>query len=326
TPTYLSRRPELVAAGALVVAEGWVQAELPPEVEAYPGPVLWVVWDPGAKPPGWEVFGLPDARTAVRVVDARHRAQPTEAWVGQVPTVLFSPGPASALKLARSLSALGHVAYDHPGLPGPVRETLAQLFSQGRLTAVVCGGPVPEGLRGAKRRVWLGPTAKEVFLQQAAGGVDSGDQVTLVLAFGQEDVRRARAEWESRHPSRQGLAAVYRLLRDLGGEVRWPDDLLAQRVHEATGLDPRLAVPAALDVLEAAHLLRRERVAGGWRVQLCGVEGRKDLASVLRFAEGERSRAAFEAGSRWLVSCPALEVLEQVAAGSVAARTGSGAG
>ncbi len=326
TPTYLSRRPELLAAGALVVAEGWVQAELPSELGACLGPVLWVIWHPGAKPPGWGVFGLPDARTAIRVLDVRRRGQPTEAWVGQVPTVLFSPGPASALELARSLSAVGQVAYDHPGLPGPVRETLAQLFSQGKLTAVVCGGPVPEGLRGARRLVWLGPTAREVFLQQAAGGMDSGDQVTLVLAFGQEDLRRARAEWESRHPGRQSLAAVYRLLRDLGGAARWPDDYLARRVGEATGLDPRLAVPAALDVLEAADLLRRERVAGGWRVQLCAAEDRKDLASVLRFAEGERSRAAFEAGSRWLVSCPALEVLEQVAAGSVAARTGSGAG
>ncbi|MDR7580059.1 MAG: hypothetical protein QN148_01995, partial [Armatimonadota bacterium] len=192
--------------------------------------------------------------------------------------------------------------------------------------ALVCGGPAPEGLRGARRLVWLGPTAKEVFLQQAAGGVESGGQVTLVLAFGQEDLRRARAEWESRYPSRQALAAVYRLLRDLGGEVRWPDDHLARRVHEATGLDPRLAVPAAFQVLEAADLLRRERVAGGWRVQLCAAEGRKELGSVLRFAEGERSRAAFDAGSRWLASCAALEVLEQVAAGSVAARTGSGAG
>lgn len=326
TSTYVSRRPELLAAGLLVVAEGWVEAELPSELGACPGPVLWVVWDPGANPRGWEVFGLPDARTAVRVVDARRRGQPQEAWVGQVPTVLFSPGPASALEVARSLSALGQVAYDHPGLPGPVRETLAQLFSQGKLAALVCGGPAPEGLRGARRLVWLGPTAKEVFLQQAAGGVESGGQVTLVLAFGQEDLRRARAEWESRYPSRQALAAVYRLLRDLGGEVRWPDDHLARRVHEATGLDPRLAVPAAFHVLEAADLLRRERVAGGWRVQLCAAEGRKELGSVLRFAEGERSRAAFDAGSRWLASCAALEVLEQVAAGSVAARTGSGAG
>ncbi|MER3456507.1 MAG: single-stranded-DNA-specific exonuclease RecJ [candidate division GAL15 bacterium] len=326
TPTYLSHRPGLISPEVLVVVEGWVETCLSPELASHAGPFLWVLWDPAANPQGWEVFGLAGARTAVRVVDARGRGQTLEELLRDSPAVVFAAGPASAVELARSLSLPGHVAYDHPGLPSSVRDTLAQLFNQGKLTCLVCGGPAPDGLRAARRLVWVAPTAMEVFLQQASRALASREPTTLVLGFGREEGARARAEWESLHPPRQALAAVYRLLREAGGEACWPDEGLSRRVREATGLDPRLAVPAALQVLEAADLVRRERAGTGWRLHLYPPDGRKDLGAVLRFAEGERSRAAFASGSRWLVSCSAVEVLERVAGGSVAARRESGAG
>lgn len=325
TPTYVGRRPEVVSRGCLVVAEGWSDGQLPPELAAHEGPLLWVVWDPALRPAGWEVFGLSEARSSVRVVDARRREKTVEDLLRQRPGLLFAAGPASAVELSRSLSSGMRVAYDHPGLPSAVRETLVGLFNQGKLDGLVCGGTAPEGVR-AGFRAWLAPTAREVFLQQAGCGLEDRDGATLVLAFGPEALHRARLEWNSRHPPRKALAAMYRLLQQLPGQPRWPDDELAARVRDSTGLDPRLAVPAALSVLEAAELVRRERAAGGWRVELCPSEGRKDLGAVLRFAEGERSRAAFEAGARWLVGCPAVEVLERVASGSVAGRAPSGAG
>jgi single-stranded-DNA-specific exonuclease len=326
TPTYLAHRPHILAPDALVVADGWVEDELPEELASHPGPLLWVLWDPAAAPRGWELFGLPDARSRVRVVDGRSRRPPLEELLREGPAVLFAPGPASAVEVVRALGPQVRAAYDHPGLPGAVRETLAQLVAQGKLACLVCGGPAPEGLRGVRRLVWLGPTAREVFLQQAACGLGPHDQAALFLAFGREELPRARAEWESRHPPRAALVAIYRLLRESGGEAGWPDEALSRRVQEATGLDPRLAVPAAVQVLEAADLVVREKVAAGWRLRLCPADGRKDLGAVLRFAEGERSRAAFASGSRWLATCPAVEVLERVAAASVADSAQSGAG
>ncbi len=323
TPTYLSRRPELVAQAGLVALDGWATTSLPQGLADFAGPALWVVWDPKAEAPGWEVCGYPEARTTVRVVD--RRAHPNHPWDGEGPAVVFAAGPRSAVELSRQLGKSGRVAYDHPGLPAAVRETVVRLFQQGRLDCLVCGGTAPEGLKGAQRLVWASPTAREVFLQQAGCGLDRG-KASLVLAYGREEWLRARAEWESLHPSRQTLAAVWRLLRDRPGELRWPDPTLAQQVRDATGLDPSLVVPAALHVFEAAGLARRERVFGGWRAELLPAEDRKDLGSVLRFAEGECSRAAFEAGSRWMLHAAALEVLEQVASGSVAASVESGAG
>ncbi len=324
TTAYVSRRPDVVASDGLVVAEGWLVAQLPGPLADHQGPFLWWLWDPTARPQGWEVQGPGAARTGVRVVDRRQDRQPVEGWLDQG-VVLLAAGPRSSVELARRLEPSAQVAYDHPGLPAVVRETLVQLFNQGKLKGLVCGGPAPEGLR-ARTLVWLAPTAREVFLQQAGCGSGPRDQATLVLAFDRDGLRAARREWESRHPSRHTLAAIYRLLQQRHGEVRWPDPGLEAAVREATGLDPALAVPASLHVFEAAGLLTRERVPGGWKVQLCAVEDRKDLGSVPRFAEGEASRAAFEAGSRWMMSAPAVDVLERVAGASLAARPGSGAG
>ena len=326
TPAYLGRRPEVVTDDVLVVAEGWVEAQLPPELLDHQGPFLWGVWDPKARPEGWEVCGPRAPRTEVRMVDRRRAGRRADDWLRDVPAVLFAPGPRSAVEAARSLGERGQVAYDHPGLPGVVRETLVQLFNQGKLSALVCGGPAPAGLRGARTLVWLGPTAKENFLQQAGHALHGQGQAALVLAFGPPDLADARREWESRHPSRRTLATLYRLLQGWQGELRWPDPALAEAVRSRTGLDPALAVPAAVHVFEGAGLLQRERTAGGWKLHLCAAEGRKDLGSVLRFAEGERSRAAFEAGSRWMLGASAVEVLEQVASPAVAAPLESGAG
>lgn len=326
TTAYLDRRPEVVTSDGLVVADGWVTPELPEPFVDHQGPLLWCLWDPTLRPHGWELHGPQASRTGVRVVDRRaQERRPVEEWLAQGPVVLLAAGPRSAVDIARRGECSGQVAYDHPGLPAPVRETLVQLFNQGRLSALVCGGPVPEGLR-VRTLVWLAPTALEVFLQQAGCSSDLRDQATLVLAFDREGLHDGRREWESRHPSRQSLVALYRVLQTWRGELRWPDPALEAAVREATGLDAALAVPSGLHVLETAGLLTRERVPGGWRVQLCAVEDRKDLGSVLRFVEGEHSRAAFEAGSVWMLGSPAVEVLKRVAAGSLAARPESGAG
>lgn len=324
TPAYLAQRPELVSSDSLVVADGWVTPELPEPFGDHQGPFLWCLWDPTVRPEGWELHGPQASRTGVRVVDRRaQQRRPVEEWLAQGPVVLFAAGPRSAVEIARRGEFSGQVAYDHPGLPALVRETLVQLFNQGKLSALVCGGPAPEGLR-ARTLVWLAPTAQEVFLQQA--GSHPRDQVTLVLDYDREGLHDTRREWESHHPSRRSLVALYRLLQTWPGELRWPDPDLGAAVREATGLDAALAVPSALHVLETAGLVSRERVPGGWRLQLCPVEDRRDLGSVLRFVEGEHSRAAFEAGSVWMLGCSAVEMLRRVAAGSLAARPESGAG
>ncbi len=327
TLAYLAHRPDVVTADVLVVAEGWLEAQLSRELLDHQGPFLWLVWDPKARPEGWEVYGPRAPRPGISVVD--HRSQVLrwrDDWLQNGPAVLFAPGPRSAVEAARRLGDRGQVAYDHPGLPGVVREILVQLFNQGKLRALVCGGHAPQGLRGARTLVWLAPTAKENLLQQAGCGLHGQRQTALVLAFGPQTLKAARREWESRHPPRRALAAVYRLLQGWQGELRWPDPALAEAVRSRTGLDPALAVPASVHVFEASGLLRRERSTGGWKLSLCATEGRKELGSVLRFAEGERSRAAFEAGSRWMLAAPAVEVLEQVASPAVAARADWGAG
>lgn len=330
TRASLALWPDVLDPGAVVVAEGWWSAELPEFLAQHPGPSLWVVWDPSARAPdGWEAFGDLTPRTGVRLVDHRQvegREALVATWVREhARSVLFAAGGRSAVRWAERLASEGAVTYDHPGLPHRVRETLADLFGQGRLRCLVCGGEAPELLRGVDRAAWLAPTAADRFLQQAACVLDGSARVTLALAFGPADVEEARRAVWSRHPPKNVLAAVYRMLREVG-QARWPEARLAAAVAEATGLDPTLLVPATVRTFEQAGLVCRERVGGGWSLTLLRVEGRRDLTHVPRFREGEASRAAFEAGAALLVRTPAVGVLERVASASVAARAGTGTG
>ncbi len=331
TRAYLEPRPELLDPRALVVAEGWWSADLPLFLEHHPGPALWVVWNPRARAPdGWETFGEPVPRTGVRLLDHRgtrgREDRVAATWVrGHERSVLFAAGARSAVRWAERLGPQGPVAYDHPGLPRRVRETLADLLGQGRLSCVVYGGEVPEVLRGVDCAVWLAPVALDRFLQQAASVLDGSPRVTLALAFGPSDLEEAQKELWSQHPPRSALVAVYRLLRERG-EVLWPEPGLAAAAAEATGLDPAVLVPACVRTFEQAGLISRERVGGRWRLNVPQVEGRTDLARVPRFQEGEASRAAFQGGAALLVRAPAVEVLERVASASVAARAGTGTG
>jgi single-stranded-DNA-specific exonuclease len=330
TRAYVEWRPEVLDRSAVVAAEGWWSAELPGFLAHHPGPALWVVWDPSARPPeGWEAFGDLVPRTGVRLVDHRGtegRQALVASWLrehGRL--VLFAPGARSAVRWAEQLSSHGPVAYDHPGLPHRVRQTLVDLLSQGRLKCIVCGAEAPAALRGVDRAVWLAPCGPERFLQQAACVLDGSSRVTLGLAFGADDVEEAgKAVW-SQHPPKSVLAAVYRLLREVS-EVRWPEAGLAAAVAEATGLDPTVLVPACVRTFEQAGLVCKERAGRGWRLNVLQVEGRRDLARVPRFQEGEASRAAFEAGAAFLARTPAVGVLERVASPSVAARAGTGTG
>lgn len=327
---YAELRPELLDPSALIVAEGWWSPELPAFLASHPGPALWIVWDPSARPPeGWESFGDPVPRTGLRVVDQRgSHARDTllAQWVREHKgLVLFTAGPRSAVQWAELLVREGPVAYDHSGLPQKVRETLVDLLAQGRIRCVVCGSEAPEVLRGVDRAVWLAPVAAERFLQQAGCVVDGSPRVTLTLAFGPSDVDQARKAVWSQHPPKSVLASVYRLLRE-ARQPRWPDPGLATAVAEATGLDPVLLVPACVRTFEQAGLITKEREGTGWRLEVLPVEARKELTQIPRFQEGEASRAAFEAGAAFLARTPAVGVLERVASASVAARAGTGTG
>jgi hypothetical protein len=178
---------------------------------------------------------------------------------------------------------------------------------------------------GVRHLAWLAPSSRERFLLQAGTAGRGREPVTLHLLFGTPQGEHARRAAEQVHPGRRTVAAVYRILRESGTSVRWPDEDLARAIRQTTGFDPAELMPAVLEILEQAAVLSRERVDGGWIVSVLEVSERRDLSASVRFSEGERARAAMENGTRWLLRASAVEILEAVAAPSVASPGQSGA-
>jgi hypothetical protein len=320
---------------AAFVADGFWDPVPPDVVASQPGPVLWSVWNPRAVvPPGWTALRAAQVRTGVRIQDRRNLAE-QDPIVDQIlrggeGTVIFTADARDAVETASALrSQTAHlVAYDHNRLPHRIRQTLYSLLSQGKIRCLVCAGTVSEeaGLSGVRHLVWLAPSSRERFLLQAGAAGRLGEAVTLHLLFGTPAAERARAGIDQIYPRRRTVAAVYRILRERGPSIRLPDEDLAGAVREATGSDPTELMPAVLEILEQAGVLSRERVDGGWIVNLPEVAERRDLGMSPRFSEGERARAALETGMRWLLTAPAVEILEAVAAAAVATPAQSGAG
>ncbi|MDR5684275.1 MAG: single-stranded-DNA-specific exonuclease RecJ [Armatimonadota bacterium] len=321
---------------AAVVGDGFGEPT-PPEVVVArnPGPVLWCVWDPrAAAPEGWMGLYATQARTGVRIQDRRGSAE-RGAILDRIlaageSAVVFESDARSAVQTASNLRARApyRVTYDHDRLPRRIRQTLYSLLSQGKIRCLVCAGAVPEEaeIAGVRHLVWLAPPSREGFLLRAAAAGRGRESVTMHLLYGPADAERARRAVQTTHPTRATVAAVYRILRRKGSSARWPDADLAEAIRTTTGLDPTELVPAVLEILEQAGILSRERVDGGWTVNLPEADGRRDLGLSIRFAEGERTRAAREEGIRWSLAASAMQILEAVAAPSVASGAPSGAG
>jgi single-stranded-DNA-specific exonuclease len=320
---------------AAVIGDGFLDTAVPDAATRRYGSVLWSVWEPRAQvPAGWSALRSTRVRTGVRIQDRRNAAD-RDAILDQIlatgeGAIVFAADARHAVETASMLrSRTPHlVAYDHERLPRRIRQTLYSLLSQGKIRFLVCAGVVPEEaeVAGVRHLVWLTPTSRERFVLQAGAAGRGREPVTLHLLFGPPEAERAGSVAERVHPGRRTVAAVYRVLRERGPSVRLPDDGLMQAIQQATGFEPTELMPAVLEILEQAGIVGRERVDGGWIVSVPELGERRDLGTSVRFSEGERARAALERGIRWMLTASSMEILEAVAAASVASPAQSGAG
>ena len=285
--------------GVVQVVDDDAAAPLPLPLGGTSPPVL-TFWCAEAPVPGDPEVALFDdgyRRTNLRLVD--RRGADREALLAALterggPTVVAAATPEETVTLARRLREAGRsVAYVHPGLPPRVRRVVAQLFQDGKVAVLVAAG-LAEALAPADVRqvvvATLPFTRADLVEAAALAGLDGG-VATVVLAYHPDDAARRRAQLETRFPSRARLAAAYRVLRDLPGPLRWPDDGVAA-AFQAAGFDPP-AVEAALETLVEAGVMQREVVEGRWLLEP-GNGGRRDLLTSARHAEGERERRALE--------------------------------
>ncbi|OLD42449.1 MAG: hypothetical protein AUI83_19305 [Armatimonadetes bacterium 13_1_40CM_3_65_7] len=243
-----------------------------------------------------EIITDPFPRINLRLVD-RRGAQDREAMLldarRQGKALLYTGQRAAAIDLASRLREQnpGQVAYYHGGLPLRVREVLEQQFADGKIQALVAADDLLEVIGSA--------------------GLD-GRQATVTLLYRREDLPRVAAALAERHPDREMLAAIYRIVRaevERAGMAAWPDDR-PDAALQREGIAPR-AIGIGLDILAEAGVIQREYDGDRWRITLSGQE-RRDLLTSLRYAEGHREAEAFQEMSRWAFG-PLTDILKAVA-------------
>lgn len=271
-----------------------------------------------------EIVADPFVRTGIRLVDRRGDAD-REAICAEViargeKTIIFTGNRAAAVEMATRFRGApdtgGAVAYYHGGLPLRVREVLEQMYIDGGIRVLVAADGFSEDVAPPDvRQVVLAGLADDAATlagQIGLGGLD-GRQSTVTLAYRREDLAALRAQLCERHPSRETLAAIYRAIRTAaaGGEaVTWPDGPVMEQMT-AIGLSRR-TVGIGLDILAEAGVLQREYDGERWRISLPVDEVKRDLATSLRYTEGQRETAALDAVETWAFG-PLADILRVVA-------------
>jgi superfamily II DNA/RNA helicase len=232
-------------------------------------------------------------------------------------TLLFTGARAAAVELASRLREAGNerAAYYHGGLPLRVREVLEQLFADGKIPILVAAdGFAADAAPGDVRQVVVAglPTTRADLAEIIGSAGLDGRQATVTLAYRRDDLHAAEGVLVERHPTREMLASLYRVLRseaERSGAVMWPDETLAAALRSA-GLPPKV-VGLGLDILAEAGVIQREFDGDHWRITLGGPD-RKDLTTSVRFAEGRREAEALAALEAFAFG-PLTEILQAVA-------------
>jgi single-stranded-DNA-specific exonuclease len=222
-------------------------------------------------------------------------------------TMVFVSSRSEAVQLAQQLrgerSGESEIAYYHGGLPLRVREVLEQMYADGNIRVLVAADGFSEDVAPSDvRQVVLAGLSEDTATlagQFGLGGLD-GRQAAVTLAYRREDLQVLRAQLAERHPPRDVLAAVYRAVRELsasGAPVTWPDDPLLNALGSSA--ISRRTVGIGLDILAEAGVLQREFDGQRWRVSLPPDAVRRELATSLRYTEGQREHAALDAVEQW---------------------------
>ncbi len=276
-----------------------------------------------ARSEGWtglDVLGDIFVRTNLRLVDRRNtpdRIAALREMARRERSLIFASTRQAAVETAAAMREQGvQAAYYHGGLPLRVREVLEQGFADGRIAPlIVADGFREESAPADLRQVAVAGLPRdraELVEWIGCAGLD-GRQAVATLLYDRDDLTAARLSLAEIHPAREVLSAIFRALRDrtatAGGAV-WPDDALS------AALDPvapsRRSIGVGLDVLAEAGVIQREFDGERWRITLPEPGARRDLATSLRYTEGQREMQELAELGR-LAFGPLPEILRAVA-------------
>jgi single-stranded-DNA-specific exonuclease len=212
------------------------------------------------------------------------------------------------------------VSFYNGGMTRASRHAVERAFREGALRAVVATSAFGEGVNIPDIRhvvLYHLPFGAVEFNQMCGRAGRDGAPARVHLLFGERDARINRSILESAAPPRDDLAALYMVLRDCAAEAADAIEIsnaeLALRVKARlprTRMNDRGA-SAALGVFRELGLVSGEGAGAYRRLRLLPMPDVKlDLASSVRYAEGQEEQGAFEEFCAWVLGAASTELLD----------------
>lgn len=267
-------------------------------------------------------------RENLTIVDARGTDDKTARVASLAATgekaIVYVNSRDTSVKLARQLrqrvpDLLHRVAFYNGGMTRESRHAVERAFRLGEITTVVATSAFGEGVNIPDVRhvvLYHLPMGEVEFNQLCGRGGRDGLPASVHLLFGKKDAQLNRMILESGAPSRDDLAALYLVLKEIdvesAGAIETTNAELAERVKRrrpASRLNEK-GVSTGIGVFRELGLVTSEGHGAYRRLSLLPSPGQKlDLASSVRYAEGLDEIEDFEAFRERALSAPARELL-----------------
>lgn len=230
-----------------------------------------------------------------------------------------------SVKLARMLrkrvpDLAMRVAFYNGGLGRSARHAVERAFRDGDLSVVVATSAFGEGVNIPDIRnvvLYHLPFNAIEFNQMCGRSGRDGVPSRIHVLFGSKDARINEMVLSSAAPSRDDLAAVYLVLKDLQAAQGTGFESTNQELADLAGAKRKGAnltdrsVSSAISVFRELGLVESEGHGAYRRLQLLPApEARLDLASSVRYAEGLEEIAEFAEYKQWVLAADPTALLE----------------
>ena len=240
-------------------------------------------------------------------------------------TVVYVNSRDQSVQLARMLrkrvpGVAMRTAFYNGGLGRSQRHAVERAFRLGEISVVIATSAFGEGINVPDIRnvvLYHLPFNSVEFNQMSGRAGRDGAVARIHLLFGDRDARINETILSSLAPSRDDMATLYVVLRELaaaeGPGFEITNASLAERSRRARkqfGLDER-GISSAIGVLRDLGFVTTDGYGVSRRLTFVATEGRVELESSARYAEGLDEIDEFSRFKAWVLGAEANELLER---------------
>lgn len=206
-------------------------------------------------------------------------------------------------------------AFYNGGMARAARQAVERAFRAGEITVVVATSAFGEGVNIPDVRhvaLFHLPFNRVEFNQMCGRAGRDGLPASVHLLFGERDARLNELILEAGAPDLDDLRLLYVALRERAADADggWLEVTNAELAADVKNRRPRArltdkGVSAGLGIFREVGLVTGEGAGSYRRLMLLPVEGKTDLTSSVRYAEGLGEADGFAAFRQWVLASPA---------------------